>query len=58
VNVPTGQVSDAILVLDRGMIMAALANVLAEDAMRRGFVAPRFEVVIRPLLQQEEFTAG
>jgi hypothetical protein len=58
VNVATGAVSDTILVLDHGMIMAALANALAQGAMQRAFVDPSFEDVIRPLLAMEEFTAG
>jgi hypothetical protein len=58
VNVPTGLVSDAILVLDHGMILVALANALADGAMHRAFVDARFEAAIRPLIAQEEFTAG
>jgi hypothetical protein len=58
VNVTTGAVSNTILVLDHGMIMAALANVLAQGAMQRAFVDGAFEAVIRPLLAMEEFTAG
>jgi hypothetical protein len=58
VNVTTGVVSKCILVLDHGMIMAALANALADDAMQRGFVQGGFEKIIRPLLAEEEFSAG
>ena len=58
VNVSTGQVSACILALDNGMIMAALANVLADDAMQHAFVDGPFEGVLRPLLAPEEFTAG
>ena len=58
VNVSTGLVSACILALDNGMIMAALANVLADDAMQRAFVDGPFEAVLRPLLAPEEFTAG
>jgi hypothetical protein len=57
VNVTTGAVSSAILVLDHGMIMAALANALAEGAMQRGFADAAFEAAIRPLIGLEEFTA-
>ena len=57
-NVSTGRVSACLLALDNGMIMAALANALADDAMQRAFVDAAFEAVIRPLLAQEEFTAG
>jgi hypothetical protein len=58
VNVSTGVVSDCVLALDQGMIMLALANALADDAMQRAFVDPQFEAVIRPLIAQEEFAAG
>jgi CubicO group peptidase (beta-lactamase class C family) len=58
VNVTTGKVSDCILVLDHGMIMVALANVLAGDAMQHAFADGAIEAAIRPLLAQEEFTAG
>ncbi len=58
VKVSTGRVSDCILALDNGMIMAALANVLASDAMQKAFVDGLFEAVLRPLLAPEEFTAG
>jgi hypothetical protein len=58
VNVSNGSVSAKVLALDQGMIMAALANALADDAMQRAFVDGAFEAAIRPLLAQEEFTAG
>ena len=58
VNVSTGVVSACILALDNGMIMAALANALADDAMQRAFVDAAFEGILRPLLAAEEFTAG
>ena len=56
-NVSSGVVSDCVLALDQGMIMAAMANVLADDAMQRAFVDGPFEAAIRPLIAQEEFTA-
>jgi hypothetical protein len=58
VNVSTGQVSDTLLMLDQGMIMAAIANALAGDAMRSAFIDHKIEQVLRPLLAVEEFTAG
>ncbi len=58
VNVTTGKVSDCILALDHGMIMVASANALAGDAMQRAFADGAIEAAIRPLLAQEEFTAG
>ena len=38
VNVSRGIVSDRVLMLDQGMIMAAIANALADDAMRTAFI--------------------
>ena len=45
-------------VLDQGMIMAAIANALADDAMQHGFIDGPIEAAIRPLIAPEEFTAG
>lgn len=58
VNVSRGVVSDLVLALDQGMIMAAIANALADDAMRHAFSDGPVEKVIRPLIEPEEFTAG
>ena len=58
VNVSTGVVADRVLMLDQGMIMAAIANSLADDAMRCAFVDRQFEQALRPLMAMEEFTAG
>jgi hypothetical protein len=58
VNVSTGVVSDSVLALDQGMILAAIADALADDAMRRAFSDGPVERVIRPLIGPEEFTAG
>jgi hypothetical protein len=58
VNVSSGVVSDMVLALDQGMIMAAIANALADDAMRHAFSDGAVERVIRPLIESEEFTAG
>jgi Putative glucoamylase len=57
VNVTTGQVSHRVLALDQGMIMAAIANVLADDSMRHSFSKGPIEASIRPLVAPEEFTA-
>jgi hypothetical protein len=57
VNVDTGTVSPYYLSLDQGMIMAALGNALADDLMRRAFVAPDFERRLRPPMAVEEFNA-
>ena len=58
VNVSSGKVSDCVLALDQGMIMAAIANALADGAMQRAFVEGEVEAAIRPLIAPEEFTAG
>ena len=58
VNITTGLVADRVLILDQGMIMAAIANALANDAMRAAFVDQQTERVLRPLIALEEFTAG
>ena len=58
VNVSRGVVSDRVLMLDQGMIMAAIANALADDAMRHAFVDGQSERILRPLIAPEEFTAG
>ena len=55
VDVGTGQVSDRVLVLDQGMILASLANVIGSDPLRRGFCAGPVETKIRPLISQERF---
>ena len=58
VNVSTGEVSDCVLALDQGMIMAAIANALADNAMQHAFADGPIEAAIRPLIAREEFTAG
>jgi hypothetical protein len=58
VNVSKGVVADRVLLLDQGMILAAIANALADDAMRRAFVDEAAERVLRPMMAPEEFTAG
>ena len=47
-----------VLTVDQGMIMAAIANELAEDAMRHAFSDGRIEQAIRPLIAMEEFSVG
>ena len=56
VNVTTGEVSPCVLSLDQGMILAAIANALADDTLRRTFCAGAIEATIRPLIAPEEFT--
>ncbi len=58
VNLSTGRVADRILALDQGMIMAAIANALADDFMQHAFSDGPVEAAIRPLIEPEAFTAG
>lgn len=58
VNTSTGRVSNCVLALDQGMILAAIANALSNDSMRRAFSQGPIEEAIRPLIEPEEFTAG
>src|SRR5215216_6608837 len=57
VNVKTGQVARFHLALDQGMIMVAIANELRNDR-ERSYLEPFIEQTVRPLIGQEEFTAG
>jgi hypothetical protein len=58
VNVSNGVVADRVLMLDQGMVMAAIANAVACDAMRKAFIDAKTEQILRPLIAMEEFTAG
>ncbi len=58
VDVSVGAVAGIILAVDQGMIMAAIANELADNAMQHAFSDGSVEQVIRPLIAPEEFTAG
>ena len=58
VDVSTGVVSGCVLAVDQGMIMAAIANALADDAMQHAFSDGPIEQAIRPLVAQEEFFDG
>jgi hypothetical protein len=58
VDVSTGATAGCILAVDQGMIMAAIANELADDAMQHAFSDGAIEHAIRPLIAQEEFSAG
>ena len=57
-DVSAGVVAGSILTLDQGMIMAAIANALADDAMQHIFSDGQMEQVVRPLIAQEDFSAG
>ena len=58
VDVSAGVVTGCILALDQGMIMAAIANELAEDVMQHAFSDDLVEQIIRPLIEVEQFSAG
>ena len=58
VDVSSGVVANCVLALDQGIIMAAIANALADDALQHAFSDGPVEAAIRPLMAPEEFTAG
>jgi hypothetical protein len=58
VDVITGRVSTSVLVLDQGMILGALSQMIGGNILRRGFSSGAVEDVIRPLIAQEEFEVG
>jgi hypothetical protein len=58
VDVSAGVVSGCILAIDQGMIMAAIANAVADDVMQHAFGDGPVERTIRPLIEAEEFFAG
>jgi hypothetical protein len=55
VDVIDRRVSDRVLILDQGMILAVLSNVIGGDVLRRGFSAGSIEASIRPLIAEERF---
>ena len=57
VDVSVGVVAGSILTLDQGMIMAAIANVLADDACSTSSATVPSKR-IRPLIAVEEFSTG
>ncbi len=58
VDVSAGVVAGCILTLDQGMIMAAIANALADDAIQHIFSDGPIEQKIRPLIAMEEFSTA
>jgi hypothetical protein len=58
VDVSAGVASGFILAVDQGMIMAAIANELVDDAMQHAFSDGQVEKTVRPLIAMEEFSAG
>jgi hypothetical protein len=57
VNVATGQVANRYLALDQGMVIAAIANELTNDALQ-GYLASVLQPSLQPLMAIEEFGAG
>jgi hypothetical protein len=57
VDVTNGHVSEGMLVLDQGMILAAVSNVLGHDAMQQAMTGA-VESKIRPLIEEERFEVG
>jgi hypothetical protein len=55
VDVGTGQVSEGVLVLDQGMILASIANILGQDVLQHAFATGDVEAKIKPLLAAEQF---
>ena len=58
VDVRTGKVSDRMLSLDQGMVMAAAINALADGYLQELFRASGLGQLLEPLLEQEVFDAG
>jgi len=58
IDVVSGRVSDRVLSLDQGMIMAAIANALGHDELQRALCDGLFGETIRPLIALEQFEAG
>jgi hypothetical protein len=58
VDVVCGRVSDAVLAIDQGMILASVANAVGGDLMRSHFTRGAVEAAVRPLIAPERFTAG
>jgi hypothetical protein len=57
VAVRSGQISERYLALDQGMVMAALGNALAGDALREYVSEGPMEEKLRPLMEMEEFSS-
>jgi hypothetical protein len=58
VDVASGRLSHCELAIDQGMIMAAVANALAEGSLQRAFSDGKVAEVIRPLIAPERFGSG
>ncbi|RCG27051.1 DUF3131 domain-containing protein [Sphaerisporangium album] len=57
VAVRSGKVAKEYLALDQGMVMGALGNALARDALRRYYVPGGAERLLKPVLGLEEWDA-
>ena len=57
-DVSNSQVSDRVLSLDQGMILAAIANLLDDNSLQRTFCAGAIEAKIPALIGPESFEAG
>jgi hypothetical protein len=58
VDVSAGMVSECILAVNQGMIMAAIANELDNDSMQHAFSDGPIEQSVRGLIAMEEFSAS
>ncbi|KUL70636.1 hypothetical protein ADL34_27145 [Streptomyces sp. NRRL WC-3605] len=56
VDVTTGRVSDFVLALDQGMVIAALAQRLRPGLLQTPFRTGGFASRVRPLLRKERFS--
>ena len=58
VAVRSRQIAKRYLSLDQAMVMGAIGNVLEKDVLRRAFVTPEVENLLRPIIAMEEFGAS
>jgi len=58
IDVKTGRVTDGVLTLDQGMILAAIANALGQNSLQQAFCTGAVETAIRPLMEAEQFEVG
>jgi hypothetical protein len=58
VAVRSRQIAKRYLSLDQAMVMGAIGNVLKKDVLRRAFVTPEVESMLRPIIAMEKFSAG
>jgi hypothetical protein len=56
-NVATGQIADRYLVLDQGMVIAAIANELLDDGFQ-DYLAVTLQPLLQPMMEIEQFGAG